>query len=130
MANNRIAYGLCKRYGIPLPKDATPADAWEALEKHGIHRVGNANRSIHHKQSRNTNKRQDFNISSVEWRIYFKKLGELKSKYGAEYMNDGEIPPIKIDNKILLSSGTFEKPVVYEVLEIHEELLYTEDDDD
>lgn len=36
MANNRIAYGLCKRYGIPLPKDATPADAWKALKEKGI----------------------------------------------------------------------------------------------
>lgn len=36
MANNRIAYGLCKEYGIDLPKDATPSDAWKALEDKGI----------------------------------------------------------------------------------------------
>lgn len=32
-ANNRLPYGLCKRYGIILPDDATPHDAWEALKR-------------------------------------------------------------------------------------------------
>ena len=35
--NTSLPFGLCKRYGIPLPKDATPRQAWDALkEKHGI----------------------------------------------------------------------------------------------
>lgn len=33
MANNRLAFGLCKKYGIELPDNATPKDAWEALNK-------------------------------------------------------------------------------------------------
>jgi hypothetical protein len=33
MANNRLAFGLCKEYGIELPKDATPKDAWEQSAK-------------------------------------------------------------------------------------------------
>lgn len=33
MANNRLPFGLCKKYGIELPKDATPNDAWAALDK-------------------------------------------------------------------------------------------------
>ena len=36
MANNKIAFGLCKQYNIELPKGATPHDAWEALKKRGI----------------------------------------------------------------------------------------------
>ena len=36
MANNKIAFGLCKQYNIELPKAATPHDAWEALKKRGI----------------------------------------------------------------------------------------------
>ena len=36
MANNRLPYGLCKKYGIELPDGATPKDAWEALKKNGI----------------------------------------------------------------------------------------------
>ena len=33
MANSKIAFGLCKKYNIELPKNATPKDAWEALNK-------------------------------------------------------------------------------------------------
>ena len=30
--NTRLPFGLCKKYRIPLPDDATPRDAWAALE--------------------------------------------------------------------------------------------------
>ena len=36
MADNRIAFGLCKKFKIDLPDDATPKDAWQALKKLGI----------------------------------------------------------------------------------------------
>lgn len=36
MADNRLAFGLCKKYHISLPDDETPCDAWEALKKNGI----------------------------------------------------------------------------------------------
>ena len=29
----RLPYALCKKYGIELPEDATPRQAWEALKK-------------------------------------------------------------------------------------------------
>lgn len=87
------------------------------------------NALIMHSQGK-IKKRRAFSLSKMEWRIYYKKLAELKAKYGAEYMNDDEIPPIKIDNKILLSSGTFENPTVYEVIEVHGDMFYAEDNDD
>ncbi len=31
--NTRLPYGLCQRFGIDLPADAKPRDAWAALEK-------------------------------------------------------------------------------------------------
>lgn len=31
--NNRLAYGLCKRFGIMLPDKATPKEAWDALKR-------------------------------------------------------------------------------------------------
>lgn len=31
--NTRLPFGLCGRYGIPIGKDWTPRDAWEALRK-------------------------------------------------------------------------------------------------
>ena len=35
MSNQRIAYGLCKKYGIKLKDGATPADAWKDLKEAG-----------------------------------------------------------------------------------------------
>lgn len=32
-ASQRLAFGLCKKYGIELPKGSTPQDAWEALKE-------------------------------------------------------------------------------------------------
>ena len=32
-ASQRLAFGLCKKYGIDLPKGATPGDAWAALKE-------------------------------------------------------------------------------------------------
>lgn len=32
-ADNGLPFGLCKEYGIDLPKDATSRDAWEALKQ-------------------------------------------------------------------------------------------------
>lgn len=35
--NTRLPFGLCKRYGVALPDNATPRDAWNALKgKYGI----------------------------------------------------------------------------------------------
>lgn len=35
--NTGLPFGLCKKYGIPLPQGATPRDAWEALKGRGIY---------------------------------------------------------------------------------------------
>ncbi len=35
--NTRLPFGLCGRYGIPIGKDWTPRDAWEALRKKSRH---------------------------------------------------------------------------------------------
>lgn len=35
----RLPFGLCKRYGISLPKNATPRSAWEALAGKGVSRA-------------------------------------------------------------------------------------------
>ena len=32
-ASARLAFGLCKKYGIDLPKGASPREAWEALKE-------------------------------------------------------------------------------------------------
>lgn len=62
-------------------------------------------------------------LTKVEWRLYYKKLSDLKIKYGEQYMNDGRIPPILIEDKLVISKGTFENPKVTEILVIDGELL-------
>ena len=35
--NTGLPFGLCKKYGISLPNNATPRDAWNALKGKGIY---------------------------------------------------------------------------------------------
>ncbi len=35
--NIGLPFGLCEKYGIRLPQNATPSDAWDALEKKGVY---------------------------------------------------------------------------------------------
>ena len=35
--NTGLPFGLCKKYGIPLPNGATPRDAWNALKGRGVY---------------------------------------------------------------------------------------------
>lgn len=35
--NTGLPFGLCAKYGIRLPQNATPRDAWDALEKKGVY---------------------------------------------------------------------------------------------
>lgn len=34
--NKGLPFGLCEKYGISLPENATPRDAWDALAKKGV----------------------------------------------------------------------------------------------
>lgn len=36
MANNKLPFGLCKKFHIALPDNASPRDAWQALKDNGI----------------------------------------------------------------------------------------------
>ena len=66
MANNRIAYGLCKKYGIKLPKDATPYEAWDALKKNGYTANEDSEEYIEPKQYRQNTSYQDIRKSESE----------------------------------------------------------------
>ena len=81
MANNRIAFGLCKKFNITLPKDATPKDAWAALDKISANELKKTlqislNLSIEKEESPRKTKPGNF---SVNWDVihssnYRKKL--------------------------------------------------------
>lgn len=66
MANNRIPYGLCKKYGIKLRKGATPYEAWEALKKNGYTANDDSEEYIEPKQYRQNTSYQDIIKSESE----------------------------------------------------------------
>ena len=51
------------------------------------------------------------------------KLADLKTKYGSDYMDDGQIPPILVEDKIVISIGTFETPKVVDIITVDSNLL-------
>lgn len=68
----RLPFGLCKRYGIALPDDATPREAWNALKGRGVSRQ-EVYAKISGKETNN------------------KKIEALISKYGLSIRNNNVI---------------------------------------
>lgn len=68
----RLPFGLCKRYGITLPDNATPREAWDALKGRGVSR-----QEVYEK------------ISGKETNN--KKIETLISKYGLSIKNNNVV---------------------------------------
>lgn len=133
MANNRFAFGLCKKYGIELPERATPYDAWKALKDRGyptsdarntpkIYRQ-NASygeiRAEHEKMNERASSRKA-RISAVnkrEWALWYNAISNLKTRYGDDYPDNIEFS-IQIDDKAFVTRGTFEAPVLTDVMSL------------
>ena len=112
-ASQRLAFGLCKKYGINLPKGATPKDAWEALKdktgksaqdfyaksgKKGADKVrfGTSNRKIF---SKNLLKAKSSQNQRKAWRVTGMSREELKEEHpnAKFHVTDGG-STIAIDN--------------------------------
>lgn len=61
-AAQRLAFGLCKKYGIELPKGATPAQAWEALKK----KTGKEARDFYNESGKAGSPKIRFNTANVK----------------------------------------------------------------
>ena len=113
MADNRLAFGLCKKYHISLPDNATPRDAWEALKKNGIE-------YFEEKESEVLDLQNYIDITDLEkQKHYTSKKTVLLPK--AEYMrvcreiSKNYYPKMKEEKKIIFRSGRFAYHVeVYE----------------
>lgn len=133
MANNRIAYGLCKKYGIKLRKGATPYEAWEALKKNGYTANENSEEYIEPKQYRqNTSystirseedarKKRIAAVTPQEWSLWYSAITNLKRKSRDRYLSTENGVLIQVDEKIFITGGTFEHPVLIDVYSIDEE---------
>ncbi len=126
MANGRgntgLPFGLCKKYGISLPENATPREAWEAIKK----KTGLDAQVFFedHKDAKKYNA-PDFDnmisfdkgpsaLSRAEWAMYYQAISD--KKLGHCFPKIRGMDAIRIGKKIILSSGTFEDPIVEHVL--------------
>ena len=95
----RLPFGLCKRYGITLPDNATPRDAWNALKGRGISRwevyekisgkekpTGSGNKGVKEEQTKESGKTVEDLVASN--RI---KLSRKADKQGlTNLLNEGD----------------------------------------
>lgn len=99
MANNRIAYGLAKKYGIDT-KGMTPRQVWDALAEKGI--------TVHGEHEKNAKKSKEELKELVRVSLdYFGKKGHKKPDLSEE------IPPVPkeafgFDNKRLYTKDHIE----------------------
>ena len=77
--------------------------------------------------SNDTTFSRTISLSSTEWAIYFQQLAKLKIKYGENALTSGEIPPIEIEDKIIVSYGTFEQPKVVGIIKKKPSYLFDEE---
>lgn len=72
-ASQRLAFGLCKKYGIDLPKGAQPADAWAAIKE----KTGKGAREFYGQSGTAGADKIKFNTASKK--SFSKALGKAKS---------------------------------------------------
>lgn len=58
MADNRIAYGLAKKYGIDTTGMA-PGEVWEALKEKGVKELGGHKDEVYYKSAEELKKQQE-----------------------------------------------------------------------
>ncbi len=71
-ASQRLAFGLCKKYGIELPDGATPKDAWQALKE----KTGKTAQSVYEHSGEKGSDRIRFGNTGPK--KYAEKLAEAK----------------------------------------------------
>ena len=137
MADNRIAYGLAKKYGIDT-KGMSPKEVWDALKGHGVTQQiaqekysSDGNGSAHGPTKAEQKRLEELGIedrlSRRDWVRIYQRLGEIKrggysyrTSTGETYiilskMNEDDIP------KVAVIGGTYENPIVKSVIEFETE---------
>ncbi len=85
--NTRLPFGLCKEEGIELPNDATPKQAWEALEK-----KSGITPSAVFKQLREIGKvdvhKLSAKVKEKPYKLPHHKVGATAKRYGCRHKSD------------------------------------------
>lgn len=104
-ASSRLAFGLCKKYGIELPKGAKPKDAWEALKE----KTGKSARDFYNQSGEKGADKIRFGTASVK--TFQKNLDAAKKTCRPEDgwrvtgMTRGEIREWHPDAKMHVTDG-------------------------
>lgn len=132
MADNRIAYGLAKKYGI-YTKGMSPKEVWDALREHGVTQrnaqekySSDGNGGTHEPTEAESKRLKDLGIdaglSKRDWARIYARLGEIKrggyidTMPGGDKvillhkMEDADIP------KVVIVGGTYDSPDIKDVL--------------
>ena len=137
MADNRIAYGLAKKYGIDT-KGMSPKEVWASLREHGVTQrnaqekySSDGNGGTHEPTEAESKRLQDLGIdaglSKRDWARIYARLGEIKRGGSCCKRPNGEtlIPLHKMEEgdvpKIVVVDGTYENPNVKAVIEFQSE---------
>ena len=67
MADNRIAYGLAKKYGIDTD-GMSPKEVWEALEKKGVKELGGHRDEVYYKSAEELKEQQLQTLPDKEYK--------------------------------------------------------------
>lgn len=78
-ASQRLAFGLCKKYGIDLPKGATPQDAWNALRE----KTGKSASDFYSQSGSSGSDKVRFNTAGSK-KVFTKKLAAAKKSQKPE----------------------------------------------
>ena len=127
--NNRLAYGLCKKYGIKLPKDAPPRVAWEMLEKKtGITMLDAYTNLEYQEEMEKSTSLYDCNSSEDEWEYLdsHKQIGshvfDKISTYRRELQKFGEVimPVITYNGTYKVKLYDADKDYDFEIISFEE----------
>lgn len=137
MADNRIAYGLAKKYGIDT-KGMSPKEVWDALREHGVTQrnaqekySSDGNGGTHEPTEAESKRLKDLGIdaglSKRDWARIYARLGEIKRGGSCCKRPNGEtlIPLHKMEErdtpKLVIVGGTYERPRLKTIIEFSSE---------
>ena len=139
MANNRIAYGLAKKYGIDT-KGMSPKEVWDALRGHGVTQKNaqekyssDGNGGTHEPTEAESKRLKELGVEIVaglskrDWARIYHRLGEIERGSAIEKKGTGEmlIPLHKMDEgdvpRLVILGGSYEFPRLKMVIEFSSE---------
>ena len=143
MADNRIAYGLAKKYGIDT-KGVSPKEVWDALREHGVTQQNaqekyssDGNGGTHEPTEAESKRLKDLGIETAaglskrDWARIYHRLGEIERGGYIDTMPNGDniILLHKMEEedipKVVIVGGTYDLPNIKDVFifENEEEML-------